>query len=83
MALSWMAGGMVAIGDDVISSLAGGGLVSKVSRRFGEGVVNGAMTARIGITAMELCRPMPFAIAARPKVRVVLANALKGAFAKT
>lgn len=75
--------GMVAIGDDVISSLAGGGLVSKVSRRFGEGVVNGAMTARIGITAMELCRPMPFAIAARPKVRVVLATALKGVFAKT
>jgi putative membrane protein len=40
-----VATGAVAVGDDLISSVAGGGVLSKVSRRFGEGVVNGALTA--------------------------------------
>lgn len=54
-----LATGAVAIGDDMLSSVAGGGALSKVSRRFGEGVINGALTARIGLAAMEVCRPMP------------------------
>ena len=78
--LHLLATGMVAVGDDMIGSLAGGGMVSKVSRRFGEGVVNGALTARIGISAMELCRPLPFRMGRRPGVRGVLGRALKGAF---
>ncbi|GAB1395693.1 hypothetical protein MASR1M65_04700 [Saprospiraceae bacterium] len=53
-------GRRLASADDLIGSFAGGGLASKLSRRFGEGVVNGALTARIGIAAMELRRPLPF-----------------------
>lgn len=75
-----LATGVVAVGDDMIGSLAGGGMVSKVSRRFGEGVVNGALTARVGISAMELCRPLPFRMGRRPSVRGLLGRALKGAF---
>lgn len=75
-----LATGVVAVGDDMIGSLAGGGMVSKVSRRFGEGVVNGALTARVGISAMELCRPLPFRMGRRPNVRGLLGRALKGAF---
>lgn len=75
-----LATGIVAVGDDMIGSLAGGGMVSKVSRRFGEGVVNGALTARVGISAMELCRPLPFRMGRRPSVRALLGRALKGAF---
>lgn len=80
VAVHLMATGLVAVGDDLIGSLAGGGLLSKLSRRFGEGVVNGALTARVGMAAMELCRPLPFRILDRPSVSALTANALKGLF---
>ncbi|WP_260692116.1 YcjF family protein [Gemmobacter fulva] len=75
-----VATGAVALTDDLIGSVAGGGLLSKVSRRFGEGVVNGALTARVGLAAMELCRPLPFHAAARPKVTNLMGRALAGLF---
>jgi putative membrane protein len=75
-----VATGAVAVGDDMIQSVAGGGLLSKLSRRFGEGVVNGALTARVGIAAMEVCRPMPFRAVPRPGVSGVVGRALKGLF---
>jgi putative membrane protein len=77
-----VATGAVAIGDDLIGSVAGGGLLSKVSRRFGEGVVNGALTARVGVAAMDVCRPMPFRAQSRPKVTGLVKNALTGLFSK-
>ncbi len=75
-----IATGAVAVGDDLIGSVAGGGLLSKVSRRFGEGVVNGALTARVGIAAAEVCRPMPFETLPRPKVTNLVRRALSGLF---
>ena len=60
--------------------MAGGGLVSKLSRRFGEGVVNGALTARVGIAAIEVCRPLPFAARRRPSVTRLVRTALTGLF---
>lgn len=81
VALHLVATGAVAVGDDLIGSLAGGGLLSKISRRFGEGVVNGALTARVGIAAMEIIRPMPFHSESRPRVTVLVGAALKGMFA--
>ena len=77
-----VATGAVAVGDDLIGSVAGGGVLSKVSRRFGEGVVNGALTARVGIAAMEVCRPMPFGALARPRVTGLVQRALTGLFGK-
>ena len=74
--------GAVAVGDDLISSVAGGGVLSKVSRRFGEGVVNGALTARVGLVAMDLCRPLPRIAVARPSVGGVVRRALSGLFAR-
>jgi putative membrane protein len=75
-----VATGAVAITDDLIHSVAGGGVLSKVSRRFGEGVVNGALTARVGVAAMELCRPLPFHTAPKPKVTNLISRALTGLF---
>lgn len=75
-----IATGAVAIGDDMIGSIAGGGALAKVSRRFGEGVINGALTARVGVAAMEVCRPMPFAVLTRPKITGLVKNALVGLF---
>lgn len=75
-----IAAGAVAVGDDLIGPALGGGAVSKISRRFGEGLVNGALTARIGVAAMEVCRPMPFAALPRPGVASLVKGALKGLF---
>lgn len=75
-----VATGAVAAGDDMIETVAGGGLLSKLSRRFGEGVVNGALTARVGIAAMEVCRPLPFMAQPRPKVGNLVTRGLRGLF---
>ena len=75
-----VATGAVAAGDDMLGSLAGGGILGKLSRRFGEGVVNGALTARVGVAAMEVCRPLPFGEGKRPSVSATVARALKGLF---
>jgi putative membrane protein len=75
-----VATGAVAVGDDLISSVAGGGVLSKLSRRFGEGVVNGALTARVGIAAMEVCRPLPFHALPRPRITNLLGRAFTGLF---
>lgn len=73
-----LATGALALTDDMLSSIAGGGLLSKLSRRFGEGLVNGALTARVGVAAMEVCRPMPFAALPRPRVSALVSRALSG-----
>lgn len=75
-----VATGAVAVGDDLIGSVAGGGVLAKVSRRFGEGVVNGALTARVGVAAMEVCRPLAFRGQRRPSVSRLVKRALTGLF---
>jgi putative membrane protein len=60
--------GAVAAGDSLIQQVVGHGLAAKLSARLGEGVINGLMTARIGISAMDLCRPMPFSAVKRPGI---------------
>ncbi|MDF1871514.1 YcjF family protein [Vannielia sp.] len=77
-----VATGAVAVGDDLIGSVAGGGVLSKLSRRFGEGVVNGALTARVGVAAMEVCRPLPFGEGRRPSVTGLVRRALTGLFGR-
>ena len=44
----------------------GGGLAAALSSRVGQGVLNGLLTARVGLTAMHLCRPVAFAPSERP-----------------
>lgn len=77
-----VATGAVSVGDDMLGSLAGGGLLSKLSRRFGEGLVNGALTARVGVSAMEVCRPLAFRGQPRPRVTAIVQRALTGLFSK-
>ena len=60
--------GTIAMGDSVIQQLVGQGLASRLSAKLGEGVVNGLMTARIGIAAMEVVRPFPFNAEKRPGI---------------
>ncbi|UWQ44807.1 YcjF family protein [Leisingera aquaemixtae] len=74
--------GAVAAGDDLLEPVLGGSVLSKLSRRFGEGLVNGALSARVGIAAMEVCRPMPFSDRRKPSTRKVVQRALTGLFSK-
>ena len=60
--------GAIAAGDSLIQQVVGHGVAAKLSARLGEGVINGLMTARIGISAMDLCRPMPFKALKRPGI---------------
>jgi putative membrane protein len=60
--------GSIALGDGLAQQVLGHGLASKLSARLGEGVINGLMTARIGIAAMDLLRPLPFKALRRPGV---------------
>ncbi len=82
VAAAVLGAGAAALGDDLIGSFAGGGVLAKLSRRFGEGVVNGALTARLGLAAMEELRPMPFRAAVRPGVSVTVSKALAGLFGR-
>jgi putative membrane protein len=75
-----VATGAVAVGDDMLGSLGGGHVLGRISRRFGEGLVNGALTARVGVAAMEVCRPVPFSPGRRPRVSALIRRALTGLF---
>ncbi|HVW56973.1 MAG TPA: TIGR01620 family protein [Rhizobiaceae bacterium] len=60
--------GSIAVGDGIVQQLIGHGLAAKLSAKLGEGVVNGMMTVRIGIAAMETVRPLPYAARRRPRI---------------
>ncbi len=82
VAVHLVATGAIGVADDMIGSVIGGGAVARLSRRFGEGVINGALTVRVGIAAMELCRPMPFEAVKRPGVSALMRDALTGVFGR-
>ena len=73
-----VATGAVAVGDDLLEPILGGSVLGKLSRRFGEGLVNGALTARVGVAAIEVCRPLAHDAVARPKARDLVRRALTG-----
>ena len=75
-----VATGGIAMTDDLLGQFLGQDLLRRLSRRLGEGAFNGALTARIGVTALEVIRPLPFLAAKPPRVRDVLAEALKPLF---
>jgi len=60
-------GGM-AVGDSLVQQIVGHGIASRVSARLGEGVLNGLLTARVGLSAMAVCRPAPFGAEKQPGV---------------
>ncbi len=60
-------GGM-AVGDSLLQQIVGHGIASRISARMGEGVLNGLLTTRVGLSALAVCRPAPFAVVKPPGV---------------
>lgn len=69
--------GALSIGDGLVQQMVGHGLAARLSARFGEGVVNGLLTARVGLAAHDICRPISFLGTTRPSVSKYM-NALIG-----
>lgn len=55
-----IATGGIAMTDDLLGQFLGQDLLRRLSRRLGEGAFNGALTARLGVAAVEVTRPMPY-----------------------
>ena len=51
--------GGLALSDNILQHVVGKGLLGRLSARFGEGAVNGILTARVGLAARDVCRPIP------------------------
>ena len=60
-------GGM-AVGDSLMQQVLGLGLAARISAKLGEGVLNGLMTARFGLAALSVCRPLPFIREESPRI---------------
>jgi len=56
-----IAAGVGELVSDAAVETLGASLLSFLSTRAGQGVLNGVLAARLGLSAMQLCRPLPFA----------------------
>lgn len=54
-----VATGGIALTDDLFGQFLGQDLLRRLSRRLGEGAINGALTARLGVAAVDVLRPIP------------------------
>jgi putative membrane protein len=73
-----LTGGMAA-SDSLIQQVIGHGLAAKLSARLGEGVLNGLLTARLGLAAIEATRPLPFTALRQPALNDLAGSLLRGA----
>jgi putative membrane protein len=69
--------GSIAVGDTLLQQVIGHGVAARLSAKLGEGIVNGLMTARIGLSAIDVCRPLPFLAADRPQLKDLTAELVK------
>jgi putative membrane protein len=74
-----IATGGVAMTDDLLGQFLGQDILRRLSRRLGEGAFNGALTARVGAAAVEVCRPLPFIATPPIRARDMLAEAFRRA----
>lgn len=64
--------GSMAMGETLMQQVVGHGIAARLSTRLGEGIINGMMTARIGLAAMAAVRPLPFNAVKRPGMSAFL-----------
>ncbi len=69
--------GGLATSDSLIQQILGHGIAAKLSARLGEGLLNGLLTARLGLAAIDVVRPLPFAALPRPTLSDLMSDALR------
>jgi putative membrane protein len=74
--------GGLAAGDSLVQQMLGHGVAARLSARLGEGVLNGLLTARLGLAAIEVTRPVPFAALPPPALADLASDLLKRAKAE-
>ncbi len=70
--------GGLATSDSLIQQILGHGIAAKLSARLGEGLLNGLLTARLGLAAIDVVRPLPFAALPRPTLSDLMSEAMRG-----
>jgi putative membrane protein len=58
--------GGIGLSDSLVQQVIGHGLATRLSARLGEGMVNGLLTARLGLLTIDQVRPLPFLELPRP-----------------
>ena len=61
--------GVAETGNHLVAEALGSTLAASLSARVGQGVINGLLTARVGLTAMHLCRPLAYDETNRPSLK--------------
>jgi putative membrane protein len=74
--------GGLALSDNLVQHVVGKGLLGRLSARFGEGAVNGILTARVGLAARDVCRPIPQEASAKDTLGSLMKELVSSAEAK-
>jgi putative membrane protein len=64
-----LAAGVGELLSDAAIETAGASLLSVVSARLGQGAVHGLLAARLGLAAVQICRPVPFIEGELPSIK--------------
>jgi putative membrane protein len=69
--------GGVGIADSVVQQVIGHGIAARLSARLAEGMINGLLTARLGLLTIDLVRPLPFHELPRPALNDLAGTLLR------
>jgi putative membrane protein len=69
--------GGLATGDSLVQQVLGHGIAAKLSARLGEGLLNGLLTARLGLAAIDVTRPLPYSAVQRPSLADLAGDLLR------
>jgi putative membrane protein len=72
-----IATGGIAMTDDLFGQFVGQDVLRRLSRRLGEGAFNGALTARLGVVAVEVTRPLPYLDTEPLRVREIFSELVR------
>jgi len=72
-----LAAGVGELLSDAAVETAGASLLSVISSRIGQGAVHGLLAARLGLAAVQICRPLPFVEGELPSMKQLRAELLE------
>ena len=61
----------------MVQQVIGHGVAARLSARLGEGMINGLLTARLGLLTIDLVRPLPFHELPRPALNDLAGTLLR------